>query len=76
MAIYRLLKHSAFNPDEIEIIAAAYEHVLSALNLPNGDSPVTRIVAKKIIEIAQTSDLDPARISTQVIVALGVPRAA
>lgn len=51
MVIPRLLKYSAFGPEEIEIVATAYEHTLSALDLPKGDSLVTEIVAKKIIEI-------------------------
>lgn len=36
MVIPRLLKYSAFGPEEIEIVATAYEHTLSALDLPKG----------------------------------------
>jgi len=76
MAIYRLLKHCAFNRKEAEIIAAAYEDVLSALDLPNDDNPVTEVVARKILDIAAVSKLDRVRISTRAIAELGIPRAA
>lgn len=76
MVVHRLLKYSAFGPEEIEIVATAYEDTLAALDLPSGDSPVTEIVAKKIIEIAQTGEVDPVRISGRAIVELGFPDAA
>jgi hypothetical protein len=76
MAIYRLLKYSVFGPKDLKMIATAYDDVLSALDLPKDDSPVTEIVAKKIIEIAQTGERDPLRVSAQAIAELGIPRAA
>lgn len=76
MVIRRLLKYSAFGPEEIEIVAMAYEDTLAALDLANGDSPVTEIVAKKIIEIAQTGEVDPARIRGRAVAELGFPNAA
>lgn len=76
MAIFRLLRCCAFDPKDIEIIATAYEDTLSALDLPTGDNPVTEVVAKKIIEIAQRGELDPVRISDQAIAELGISRAA
>jgi len=33
MAIYRLLKHSAFGPEDIDNLAAAYEDALRAIEL-------------------------------------------
>lgn len=76
MAIYRLLKHCAFDRKEAEIIAAAYKDVLSALDLPDDDNPVTEVVARKVLDIAATSKLDRVRMSTRAIAALGVSRAA
>jgi len=54
VAIYRLLQNSAFGPEEVSRMTAAYEDVLRALGLANRTDPITEIVAKKIIEIAQT----------------------
>jgi hypothetical protein len=46
MAIYRLLKNSAFGPDDIKVLTAAYEDALRTLRLDNRSDPTTEIVAK------------------------------
>jgi hypothetical protein len=51
----------------------AYEITLKTLRLVDRTDPVTHIIAKKIIEIAQTNERDPARISTLTIKELGIP---
>jgi hypothetical protein len=45
---------------------------LRALDLKNRDDPMTRMIAKKIIEIGQTSIRDPAQISQLTIRELGL----
>lgn len=70
MAIYRLLQHAAFGPEEIERMTTAYEDALRELRLSDRTDPLTEIVAKKIIEIAQTGERDPARIRAKAIEAL------
>jgi hypothetical protein len=54
MAIYRLLQQSAFGPEEIGRITAAYEECLRVLRLVNRPDPLTDLLAKNIIEVAQT----------------------
>jgi hypothetical protein len=54
MAIYRLLKFSAFQPEEITCMTAAYEDALRVLQLADRQDPITELVAKKIIEAADT----------------------
>ena len=76
MAIHRLLENSAFGPEEIEAIVIAYEKALSVLALKNGDDPATRIVAKKIIKVAQTAERDPEQICQRAIEELEISRAA
>jgi len=76
MAIYRLLKYSAFGPEQIEIMTRAYEETLLALELPPGDNPVTRLVAQKIIQLVQAGELDTLRLSSRAIAELGIPNAA
>jgi hypothetical protein len=70
MAIYRLLQKSAFGPEEIERMTTAYEDALRALGLTDRSDPMTEILAKKIIEIAQTGERDPARIRAQAVAAI------
>lgn len=76
MVIHRLLENSAFGPEDIETIVVAYEKALSALALKNGDDPATRIVAKKIIKVAQTAERDPEQICRRAIEELEIYRAA
>lgn len=58
MAIYRLLQKSAFVPEDIERIAAAYERALVQLGLNDRNDPLTDTVARLIIEVAQTGVKD------------------
>jgi len=55
---------------------AAYQNTLLALGFPDRDTPVTELVAKKIIEIAETGEHDPSRLISQAISELGIPNAA
>ena len=73
MAIYRLLQNCAFGPDEIERMTTAYEDTLRVLGLADRADPVTEIIAKKIIEVAQTGERDPLRIRARAISELGIP---
>jgi hypothetical protein len=54
-------------PDEIPRLVAAYEETLRALGLIERDDPMTRMVAKKVFEIAQTGIEDRAAISKLAI---------
>jgi len=56
MAIYRLLQQTAFTPEQISPMAAAYEECLRILKLADRSDPITETVAKAIIEIAQTGE--------------------
>jgi hypothetical protein len=62
MAIYRLLKNHAFGPDEIRVLTIAYEEALRTLRLKDRADPATEMIAKKIIELAQRGERDPARL--------------
>ncbi len=71
MAIYRILQNSAFGPEEIERLVAAYEQTLAALGLKDRTDPITELVAKKIVEIAQTGVRDPLQLARRAISELG-----
>jgi hypothetical protein len=74
LTIYRLLQQSAFGPEAINLMVTAYEDCLRVLSLDRSD-PRTEVVAKKIIEIAQTGVRDPALMSQKALADINVPPA-
>ncbi len=70
MAIYRLLKEAAFGPDEIARMSAAYEIALRETHLARTD-PATETIAKTIIEVTRTGELDPVLICASALKNLG-----
>ena len=73
MAIYRLLQVSAFGPEDIEKLSAAYEDALRILEISNRADPVTETIAKRIIEAAQTGVRDQVKLCMLAIKDLRVP---
>ncbi|MBR1170553.1 hypothetical protein ACNJYD_19745 [Bradyrhizobium sp. DASA03005] len=67
MAIYLHLQTDGMAPKEIACITKAYEQTLRTLCVQDRDDPLTELVAKTIIKIAQTGIKDPAKISAQAI---------
>ena len=72
LAIYRLLQNSTMQPDEISRVTAAYEQALHTLCVKDRDDPLTEMVAKTIIKIAQTGVHDAAQLSALAIEQLGL----
>jgi hypothetical protein len=70
MPIYRLLQQSAFSPEDVGRMATAFEQALRTLKLTSTD-PLAETVAKKIVEIAQTGERNPSRLSAHALMALG-----
>jgi hypothetical protein len=50
MAIYRLLQNSAFAPEDIGRLAAAYDDCLRILNLADRSDPLAELLAKKTLK--------------------------
>jgi hypothetical protein len=73
MTIHRLIQNSAFGPEDIERLVAAYEQTLHELGLTDRTDPLTLVVAKKVIEIRQTGIRDPAQISELALKQLKLP---
>jgi hypothetical protein len=67
MPVYPLLQGQAFEPELIDAMARAFEDALRVLQLTNRNDPLNTIVAKRIIEVAQTGERDPQRIREQVL---------
>ena len=70
MPIHRLLENHAFGPDEIRVLTFAFDDVLRKLDLADRADPVTEVVARKIIELAQQGERDPIRLSERAVRAL------
>lgn len=71
MPIIRLLEREAFSPEDITAITAAFEGTLHALDLVDRTDPLTELVARKIIECAQTGERDPVRLRDCALKSLG-----
>ncbi len=71
MAIHRLLQNVPLGPDDIGRLVAAYEQTLSAFGLKDRSDPLTQLVARKIIEIAQTGVHDSHQLASIAIRELG-----
>ena len=72
MAIYRLLKNSILEPEEIARITEAYEKALHTLSVKDRDDPLTEMIAKTIIKIAQAGVNDAAQLSVLAIAELRI----
>jgi hypothetical protein len=72
MAIYRILKLAAFEPDAITRMVTAYEDALRVLGVADLQDPITEIVAKKIIELAPQGESDPMRLRQRALEELGI----
>jgi hypothetical protein len=67
MAMYRLLQHSAFGPEDLNRLGAAYERTLEALGLTDRNDPMTELVARKLLAIHETGVLDPVGLSQRAV---------
>jgi hypothetical protein len=74
MAIYRIFKTMAFEPEAIARMSVAYEEALRLLQIADRQDPITELVARKIIEVASNGERDPAKICEQALRGLGIER--
>lgn len=65
--MHRLLQSLALEPEMVICVTAAYEHALHTLCVKDRDDPLTEMIAKTIIKIAQSGVHDPAQISALAI---------
>ena len=70
MPITGALQTRAFDPEDIKIITAAFEDALRELKLVDRSDPLTEIVAKRMIEIAEQGERDPHRLKDRTLRAL------
>jgi hypothetical protein len=67
MAVYRLFKDKAFEPEAITMMTSAHAEVCRALGLSDRDGPAANVVAKKVIEFAQRGERDASRLRDHVL---------
>ena len=67
MPIRPFLDGQPFDQEIISIMSAALESVCEALDLKLVDDPATRLVAKKIIELAQRGVRDASVLSAEAL---------
>ena len=72
MNIHRLLEGTTFDPERVATLVAAYEETLKKLSLVERDDPMTQMIARKIIEVAERGVLDSKEISSIAIKELGL----
>jgi hypothetical protein len=63
----------AFNQDDIERLAAAYEEALRALHISDRDDPINKVIAQRIIEGARAGVRDPIVLCKMAVKDLMVP---
>jgi hypothetical protein len=73
MPILHPLENLPLGPEEIRQMTAAYEQALDKLGLIDRSDPLTEIIAKKIVEVVQAGERNPARISRRALLELRIP---
>ena len=61
----------AFDPDTIRLIGAAFDRVCGALAADRRDL-ASRLIARKIIELAHSGERDPARLCDETLTYFGL----
>jgi hypothetical protein len=70
MAVYRLFKNQAFQPEAISMMSNAHAEICRTLGVSDRDRAQADAVAKKVIEFAQRGERDPVRLRDSVLQAL------
>jgi hypothetical protein len=73
MPIYRLLERQAFDPELVAMMGHVFEDVLHTLGLVDREDPLTKMIASKIIELAQTGERNHAQLKELTLEAFEGP---
>jgi hypothetical protein len=57
----------SFGPDEIAVMTAALEGILSDFRLKDRDDPVVQMIAKLVIELVRNGERDPIKIREEIL---------
>jgi hypothetical protein len=75
MAVYRLFRSEAFEPEAISVMSGAYAEVCRSLGLRESDDFQANAVARKVIEFAQRGVRSRIDLRDQVLAAMENARA-
>ena len=73
MPISRLLQNGAFDPAAVKVLSLSFENACRVLGLVDRTDAITELLARKIIEVAQTGERDPSIIQQQATPAMLQP---
>ena len=62
MPVKRLLAGNQLEPEEVEILTAAFNRALRSLGLVDRNDPLTELIAREVIEIGATGVRDSVEI--------------
>ena len=62
MPIAKFLVGSAFGPEDVKVLCAAFEDALQALGLVDRSDPAVEMIAHRIITLAKQGERDPRRL--------------
>jgi hypothetical protein len=74
--LVRLVKEedaAVFLPEDIAVMATAFDRLLADFKLVNRDDPIVTMLAKLVIELVRTGERDPERIRQQLLGARRFP---
>jgi hypothetical protein len=63
---------AAFDAEMTRIMGEAFDHACASLHDIGQPDLVREVIARRIIEVAQTGERDPIRLSQRALVALGI----
>ena len=63
---------TAFDSDMTRIMGEAFDHACASLHDIGQPDLVREVIARRIIEVAQTGERDPIRLSARALVAMGI----
>jgi hypothetical protein len=72
--IHRLVNTGTFEPEQLAVLGGVFEDVLQALGLVDRHDPLTELVARKVMELAQTGERDPVRLKQLTLEAFEAKR--
>jgi hypothetical protein len=67
MSITPFVDDEAFTPEDLQAMGTAFDHARAALGLTDKKDDVTRLVADRIIELAQSGVRDPEQLCLSVM---------
>jgi hypothetical protein len=74
MPIRGLLSGSAFSPEEVRVLADAYEAVSVKLHDRGQPAVVKELIAKRVIELGKLKALDSRELADRVLASFGLPK--